>query len=146
MKFFKPILIAIGLLYSATVYGGDYDCTGVPGCIKSCVSIGDCQHPCVAHYNPECTIPPEWKDREMIQGCELIDIRNLGYTKGNKHQFCLDKGWNGGEVAGHCWKKVLPEGCSRLAAYYNCIGTNGSRCCDHLTGGDSCILGVCTCF
>jgi hypothetical protein len=77
-----------------------------------------------------------------VQGCSVKEIRSLGYSAGNKHQFCLRKGWLGGEVAGLCWKvteggtskETAEASCPRLWRYYNVAGKDHS--CDHLARED----------
>lgn len=75
---------------------------------------------------------------EQIQGCTVSGIVDLGYTSGSKHQFCLDKGWKGGEIANTCWKVTDGEttaasaaaACSRIQHYYS------SPNCKHLATDD----------
>jgi hypothetical protein len=149
MNILKYVTLVIFTLLSGLSFGGDYDCRGGTAieCAKSCVSIGDCQHPCAAVYNSTCKplpAPGGSQVKKKIQNCEVASIYELGYGSGNKHEFCLNRGWNGGEVFANCWKAPSGNGavdCPRLNAFYNVAGKPGS--CDHLTVDDAFLLHVC---
>lgn len=76
----------------------------------------------------------------MIQSCQIESLYNLGYSgSGNKHQHCLNNGWNGGEVNSYCWKftSTPSQDCPRLNLYYQ------TRNCEHLNTNDATLLHVC---
>ncbi len=92
---------------------------------------------------------PQPASRLMIQQCEVKDLRALGYDTGNRHEYCLAKGYNGGHVngkdAGYCWKSTTSptsheSDCPRLNSYYQ---SKDGFTCQHLTSEDAKILGVC---
>lgn len=149
MNIKKLFALAILTLFANVSYGGEYNCTGgTPAeCTKSCVSIGDCQHPCTPVPNPSCKADPTPAPGSVvqeIQKCEIISIYALGYTGGNIHEFCTkEKKWNGGEVNGMCWKfpNDPKTDCPRLNSYYQVQGQPGS--CDNLSVDDAFKLHVC---
>lgn len=150
MNIVKLMTLVIFYFWTMVSWGGDYNCRGGTPieCSKSCVSIGDCQHPCTAVYNPSCRIGGGGTGggggEVKIQNCSVASIYNLGYGgSGNKHEFCLNSGWNGGQESEYCWK--FPSNpavdCPRLNSFYNSVGQ--SRRCDHLTVEDAVKLHVC---
>jgi hypothetical protein len=104
----------------------------------------------------ECNPPPALKPiaynpgapASRIQNCQIANMHDLGYIDGNKHDFCLKKGWNGGALAnptnGTCWKfdptKNPQDECPRLNNYYQ--QTSGLTC-QHLSAEDATKLHVC---
>lgn len=93
--------------------------------------------------------PPEVSSNVKIQNCEIKKLQDLGWTSGNKHEYCLGKGWNGGAIpndtGGYCWKidatKKPQDECSRLNHYYQ---NTGGLTCKHLTDDDAKKLHVCS--
>lgn len=85
---------------------------------------------------------------KLIQNCEIETLAALGYTSGNKHNFCMSKQWLGGEVGGNCWKvagaqttgETANKECPRLWRYYT---SQDGLTCQHLTSEDASKLKVC---
>jgi len=85
--------------------------------------------------------------RPRIQECELAKLAELGYTSGNKHEFCLRAGWGGGQIPsgseGTCFRPLNGNtltDCPRLHHYYH---KSGGFTCQHLTENDASVLRVC---
>jgi len=86
---------------------------------------------------------------EKIQNCEIKSVSALGWTGGNKHEYCTSRGWNGGEIpndtGGYCWKfdatKKPQDECPRLNHYYQ---HTGGMTCQHITDEDAKKLHVCS--
>ena len=122
------------------------------------VADGTCESNCMQLQNDPSLQPSGWSysqctgqctDRPphtaipvKIEGCSMLSLENLHYGSGNKHEFCLNNQWKGGEISGACWKVTDGEttvataknACPRLFRYYNVAGKPGS--CDHLRHED----------
>lgn len=86
----------------------------------------------------------------MVQQCEVKELKTMGYSSGNRHEYCLKSGYNGGHISGKgygsCWKSTTgptthATDCPRLNSYYNSVS---NHTCAHLTDEDARTLKVCS--